>query len=640
MCGLGGVYNSSGLDSDALARPLERMSALLEHRGPDEYGSYMDEKAAFVHRRLSILDLKTGQQPMCSQDGRTIIVFNGEIFNFRELRQSLEKDGAAFRTHSDTEVIVHLYGLHGLDFVHFLNGQFAIAIRDLDRDILVLARDRVGICPLYYTRNGAEVAFASEIKALIPVMGRTPSISPLSLDEIFTFWSPQGPNTIFENISQVKPGCLVVMDGNEFHEFPYWDWKFPEDGGFLQDSAGEIAEELRSLLSVATTIRLRSDVPVGGYLSGGLDSSILLALIMQTGTGLNSFSINFHAREFDEGQFQQDVIAHLNTNHRSVLCGSQDIAAGLVKAMWHIECPILRAAPVPMGILSGLARDSGYKVVLTGEGADEVFCGYDLFREAKVRRFWARYPDSDFRASLLKRLYPYLDLPAGRTADYLKAFFGQGLQDPEDLCFSHLPRWTTTARGKRFFSDSTRSALVADCVERFAKSLPQGLQKVHPLNRAQYIEAKTLMAGYLLSSQGDRMLMMNSVEGRFPFLDHTVIDYANRIPPELKLRVLNEKHILKVAFEKDVPDSVVRRYKQPYRTPEVTESASLLSEEARDLLSSENVRRVDLFDSKKVEFLVRKVDTGKRLTNTEAQTLMGVLTTQVIESLFISKFEY
>ena len=272
---------------------------------------------------------------------------------------------------------------------------------------------------------------------------------------------------------------------------------------------------------------------------------------------------------------------------------------------------------------------------MTGEGADEVFCGYDIFKESKVRQFWARFPDSNHRASLLSRLYPYLNLPAGGEAHYLRSFFGDGLDRPDLVYFSHLPRWNTTAKGKVFFSDALKSAVDDNAIERLAQTLPDHVGQAHPLNRAQYLEAKTLMARYLLSSQGDRMLMKNSVEGRFPYLDHRVIEFANRIPPKLKIRGLNEKYLLKKAFADRIPEAVLHRYKQPYRTPDVNDSANLLTEETRDLLSPDSLAKAGLFDAKRVGFFLKKVDAGRRITISEAQSLMGIITTQAVYRLFV-----
>ncbi|MCB1692863.1 MAG: asparagine synthase (glutamine-hydrolyzing) [Pseudomonadales bacterium] len=639
MCGLAGVLDLGGKGGMAsLQARYSALSGLLRHRGPDDAGAWTDARTILVHRRLSILDLAGGAQPMLDNEAGLALVFNGEIFNFIELRERLEATGCQFRTHSDTEVILHLYKQHGLDFVDHLNGQFAIALRDTHQDRLVLARDRVGICPLFYAREGKRLMFASEIKSILPAMGKSPSISHEALDEVFTFWVPASPNTIFEGVFEVRPGHMLVVDGDRVVERMYWDWSFPDAGNFDDAPAETLAERLVELMTDATRIRLRSDVPVGGYLSGGLDSSILLTTIKGLGVTMSSFSVNFEDREFDESRFQQDVVKRLGTDHHSVMCRSGDIASHLARTVWHLESPVLRTAPVPMGLLSGLARDTGYKVVLTGEGADEVFCGYDLFKETKVRQFWAKYPQSDFRASLLMRLYPWMELPGGGAASYLKSFFGQGLATPEDAAFSHLPRWTTTAKGKLFFADGIKAATETSASARLMSRLPTDIRHFHPLNRAQYLEAKTLLAGYLLSSQGDRVLMKNSVEGRFPFLDHRVIEFASHLPPRLKIRGLNEKYLLKKAYERAVPASVVARYKQPYRTPDVTDAASLLTGEMRDTLSASNLNRAGLFDAKRVEFLLKKVSGGKRVTISEAQSLVGILSTQLVHQQFIQDF--
>ncbi len=636
MCGFAGILNLDGRQSSLPARPLLReMGNKIAHRGPDEEGVYSNNGFSCVHRRLSIIDLATGKQPMQSQDQNLVLVFNGEIFNFVELRNELAADGCQFVTHSDTEVILHLYQRYGLDFVNYLNGQFAIALWDERLQQLLLVRDRVGICPLFYTVDRGRFIFASEVKAIRPALGNGLSLSPEALDQIFTFWAPVSPNTIFENVLEVPPGNMLVVTRTATKQIQYWDWEY--GGEISRSNEEQLIGEFHDLLVDATRIRLRSDVPVGAYLSGGLDSSSIVALIHKySNVPLRTFSVNFDQENFDEAGYQQALTNKLQTEHSSILVGAEDIAGSFTDTIYHTEAPILRTAPVPMGLLSALVRANGFKVVLTGEGADEVLGGYDIFKEAKVRRFWARNPDSAWRPLLLKRLYPYLDLHGGNDNVYLKSFFGQALDTPDLLYFSHVPRWTTTAKAKRFFSAAMQDQLQGNAVQVLLDSLPAKIGTYHAFNRAQYIESKTLMSGYLLNSQGDRMLLKNSVEGRFPFLDHRIIEFASKLPPEMKMKAMNEKYVLKKAMAPYLPSEIISRSKQPYRAPDINTGRNpLAAEQFRYYLSDSLLREAGFFSPERVALLLKKAGKGRPLSTSESQALTGILSTQILFDSFV-----
>lgn len=614
------------------------MIAQLHHRGPDGTGFYSDEQVGLAHARLSIIDLAGGAQPIHNEDATVQVIFNGEIFNYLELRQELIAQGHRFYTHSDTEVIVHLYEQYGDDFVSRLNGQFAIALWDAPRRRLLLYRDRVGIAPLFYTLDGDRLVFGSEVKAILPALSGTPRVNLQALDQLMTFWAPLSPNTLFENIYELPPGCMAVLDEAGLKVSRYWDWAFPLDrDGYDSRDVEILAQELRELLVDATRIRLRSDVPVGAYLSGGLDSSVLVALIHHfSDAQLRTFSIGFDEASLDESRYQKMMIEQVGAHHSRIQCSDADIGNQFYQTIWHTEAPVLRTAPVPMRMLSGLVRSQDYKVVLTGEGSDEVLGGYDLFKETKIRQFWAVNRDSGFRPALLKKLYPYLDVSPGRAQEYLRNFFGTNLDEPNLLYFSHTPRWGTTGKIKEFFAEDVKASLRDDAVELMAASLPENAGRWHYFNRAQYIEAKSLMAGYLLCSQGDRMLMANSVEGRFPFLDHRVIEFANRLHPRLKMKGLNEKYLLKKAMGEFLPPEIVDRHKQPYRAPDIPSFFSGNTPEyVEELLGEDALRRTGLFDAKRVQLLVKKIRAGRAIGYKDNMALVGILSTQVWHHHFI-----
>jgi asparagine synthase (glutamine-hydrolysing) len=634
MCGIAGILDTGGCARPAEAE-LRAMLGALRHRGPDGEGVYLRDEIGLAHARLSIIDLAGGAQPIHNEDRTVWVVFNGEIFNHPELRADLARRGHRFYTQTDTEVLVHLYEEYGEAFVERLNGQFAIALWDATRRALILARDRVGILPLFYTHARGRLLFASEVKALLPLLERAPSPDPVAFDQIFTHWAPLGPRTPFNDIRQIEPGEMLVASQGGLRSHRYWRWAFPRADASLRGEPDALAEELHDLLLDATRIRLRADVPVGAYLSGGLDSSALVALMAKCGADLRTFSVGFDDRELDEREFQQRVRAHLGTRHSEIICQPEDVAGMLETVVTHTETPILRTGPAPMWMLSRLVRDSGYKVVLTGEGADEVFGGYDIFKEAKIRRFWAVDPKSRMRPRLLERLYPWLDFSPARAAAFARDFFGMDLDRPDAPDFSHLPRWRTTARCKEFFSADWRAAHPPPPTP----GLPEGGAAWHPFCRAQYLEATGLMPQYLLWSQGDRMLMANSVEGRFPYLDHRVIEFANRLPPRLKMRVLREKYLLKRAMSRYLPAEITARFKQPYRSPDAPAFRTARGHELlRDALDPDRVRRYGYFDPGRTALLVRKLEAGRPLGFKDSMALTGMVTTQLWHRTFVENW--
>ena len=641
MCGIAGYYGTP----DTLAPYrflLKRMIGAIAHRGPDAQGIFEDKGVGLAHARLSIIDPSGGQQPMVSADGTVSVTFNGEIFNYVELRRDLIARGHRFHTNSDTEVILHAYEAMGADCVEAFNGDFAFAIWDSRKNRIMLARDRMGVRPLFYTTHKGVLYFASEVKALLEAPGISAELDPLALDQIFTFWFSLAPRTSFKNIFELPPAHVLIAEGDRMTTRPYWKLTYPDAGDVRAwDNRDEvdIAQELRTLLLDATTIRLRSDVPVGAYLSGGLDSSIVAAAVKEIRPNrLRTFSVTFESDEFDESSFQQDMVRALGTEHSSILCTAADIGRTFPAVIRHSERPILRTAPAPLLRLSALAQSSGYKVVLTGEGADEVFAGYDILKEAKIRRFCARQPQSAWRRLLLKRLYPYLPQLQGQSQRYLEAFFGAGADATGDPLFSHLPRFKTTAGTKLFFSGEMRETLKGyDAMDEFRQRLPADFLRWHPLSQGQYLEAAYLLPGYILSSQGDRMAMAHAVEGRFPFLDHRVVEFASRIPPKFKIRGLREKYILRIAFKDLLPQNIGNRTKQPYRAPDCQSFVSAQAPNyVRSRLSAAEVATAGYFDAKAVGKLADKCRTQKIIGFRDNMAFVGVLSTQLWHREFAS----
>ncbi len=422
MCGIAGII-SKERQTSVQQEDLLGMVSMLRHRGPDEFGLYLNGPVGLGSARLSIIDLSGGQQPISNEDQTLWIVYNGEIFNYPELRARLQALGHTFTTRTDTEVILHLYEEYGVDCLKHLNGQFALAIWDENKQRLFLARDRLGIRPLYYTQAPLGFLFGSEIKSILAYPGIRAEINREALIQTFVFWSVQSPLSTFSNIFQIPPGHFLTYQNEKIELHPYWQLDF--SNGFEPSfSLRAGLEELKRLLLDATLIRLRADVPVGAYLSGGLDSSLTTALIQKySQSRLETFSIAFSDAEYDESAFQQKMADTLGTRHHMVHTTYEDIGRTFPEVIWHTETPILRTAPVPMYLLSNLVHQHGFKVVMTGEGADELFGGYDIFKEMLIRRFWARDPESKLRPRLLDTLYPEIAGLSDSARNFFTAFF-------------------------------------------------------------------------------------------------------------------------------------------------------------------------------------------------------------------------
>lgn len=449
------------------------MIARLHHRGPDGSGFFVKTAMGLAQARLSIIDLAGGQQPIQNEDGTVQAVFNGEFFDYVELRRDLIARGHCFYTQSDTKVIVRLYEEHGERFVNCLNGQFAIALWDTRRQSLLLARDRTGIRPFFYTESAERLIFASEVKALFALPGVRRIIDVQALAETCTYWSLLAPRTAFEGVLSLPLGHLMIVADGVRSMRRYWDGTFP-DTEPRRNSEANHAEanytaELRELLIDAVRLQLCTDVPVGAYLSGGLDSSIVTSIIRNSsGTPLRTFSLNFENAEFDESVYQKELVDYLGAEHTSI-CGT-------------------------------------------------------------------------------------------------RAFFRDGMEHACQPYFAHIPRRTTTRRIGQFFSRQVRDA-VGDWnpYDAILATLPSGMNRWKPIARDQYVEAHMLMTGYLFCSQGDRVAMANSIEGRFSFLDHRLMEFANRLRPKLKLHGLTQKHPLKKSMAGLFPEAMRRRTKWPYR---------------------------------------------------------------------------
>jgi asparagine synthase (glutamine-hydrolysing) len=638
MCGIAGIYHPS-IDPSDSPDIIKRMLSRIQHRGPDESGIFMGQNIVLGNVRLSIIDLATGQQPISDEEGIFWIVFNGEVFNYIELKEELLARGHQFQTTCDTEVVLHLYMEFGPDCLQKMNGQFALAIWNTEKKELFLARDRVGIRPLFYTRMNGSFVFGSELKSLLEHPAVQMRLSPQSLAQVFTFWTTITPSTIFEDIYELPPGHYMTLRGEKISIHAYWRLSLTEAIEAEGKDLGKSLRELDAIFYDAARLRLRADVPVGAYLSGGIDSSLTTGYIQKIVPDmLRTFSIGFTNKDFDESDFQNIAVKHFNTDHTAIKCTDHGIAEKFPDVVWHAEIPLLRTAPTPMYLLSGSVRKNNYKVVITGEGADEMFAGYNIFKEAVIRTFWSKYPDSRLRPLLLKKLYPYIPQISNASTNMLKMFFGYRLQDTDSPYYSHLLRWNNTSRIIGYLNDGYRDQLnFYDPMEELMGLLPADFSKYSILQKAQWLEVTIFLSGYLLSSQGDRMAMANSVEGRYPFLDHRVIEFSASLPDHFKLHGLTEKKILKELMRNELPDAIVSRPKQAYRAPTLDSFCSASAPDyVKELLSATSIKGSGIFEFKQVANLLKRIGKSGQLSEVDGMSVTAILSTQLLIDQFIN----
>jgi asparagine synthase (glutamine-hydrolysing) len=636
MCGIAGIIDFKSLENSSTE--VESMLTAINYRGPDESGIYCSEYSTIGNVRLSIIDLSSGQQPLSDPTGRFWIVFNGEIFNYRELREFLLKKGHKFQTQSDTEVLVQLYSIYGKKCLSMLNGQFAFAIWDKLNEELFMARDRIGIRPLFYNLSDNVLTFASEIKSIFVRKSISREFSLKNLSQIYTFWTAITPNTVFSNIFELSPGHCLTFNRKGIRTEKYWDLQF---GSADNNTSFEKSLELfHELFYDAVKIRLRADVEVAAYLSGGIDSSSTVAYIKDIEPGvLNTFSIGFADKNFDESSYQNEAVGYFKTRHQAITCTSEEIAESFPRVIWHTETPVTRTAPVPMFLLSRLVRKNNIKVVITGEGADEMLAGYDIFKEAKIRRFWASQPDSKIRPRLLTKLYPYLPQMKQANPAILKMFYGYKLEETGNPFYSHLLRWNNSNHIKKHFSDQIKSILDGySPLDDLEEKIPVDFNKWDYLEKSQWLETTIFMSGYLLSSQGDRMAMANSVEGRYPFLDYRIIEFCNKLPSDFKLNGLNEKYFLKRLMDNKIPEPIIKRSKQAYRAP-ITSAFVFnnTTEFVREMLSPEYFEKAGIFNFETVSRLLQKLETTNSSSEIEDMIMAAVISTHILHHQFIEK---
>ena len=640
MCGIAGYYSKTA-PADPVA--LGRMLGAIAYRGPDQIRGVVNGPIAVGSARLAILNLDAGEQPIVSSDRKIVIAFNGEIFNYRALLAELGRKGVALQGKAEIDLLLAGYLHYGLDLFARLDGQFAIAIWDGRSERMVLARDRVGIRPLFWFDDARYFGFASEAKALFASNLIPAQIDPTAIIQTMRFWTCVGEQTAFRGVHQVPPAHYLVATRSTVTLHRYWAWPLPHSVDPIHLTSDEDYFELfREELGKSVERQCLSSVPVGSYLSGGIDSVTLAMLLQQqVGSRLETFSIRFGDANFDESEAQRTTIDHFGFRSNSITVDDDAIGDNFAAAVWHAETPLFRSAPVPLFLLSREVHRQGYKVVLTGEGADEILLGYDLFKETRIREFWGRQPDSRWRGALIRRLYHHL--PQYRNPRFLNLlvdFYRPFLKGSEDRYFAMQVRWEAGRSLERYLAPEHRNfAQTYDATPELDRWLPGDFDKAGPIERAQWVEMQTLLSNYLLSSQGDRMSLAHAVEGRYPYLDTSFIELCARLPRRLKLRGLREKFILRQAFADRIPMALRSRPKIAYQAPDVLpfRRGTKMLDYVEHLLSPERIASVGLFDPKAVAGLLTKFRQYSlpRTGNRDNVAFILLLSTMLLDEMFV-----
>jgi len=629
MCGIAGIarHNGKGIAIDSLAR----MAAAIRHRGPDGYGFYAGKKVGLAHVRLRVVDIEGVGQPLTNEDGQIVATSTCEVFNYPELRHELESRGHIFRTRCHAEVLVHGYEEWGPDLLPRLDGQFAFAIYDRNRESLFVARDRFGVRPFFYAQRDGDFFFGSEIKAILAAGEVDAALDQRGLDEILRFGGARPPRTAFSGIAALEPGTYGIWKDGAFWLRHYYELDYPE----ATEEPADVVEQLDEIMLRSVGMRLRADVPVGAYVSGGLDSSITASLARSASQHpLRSFSVSYAVPELDESHHQQDVAAAVGSVHTAAVLELDAIAQSFPDVLWHTETPLLQTAPALMFHLAKVTRESGINVVVGGDGADEIFLGSDLFKQSSIRRFCLRHPESLGRQQLFGRVGVTDDDDGSDTGSLRRLLLDAA--KPGDPLFSHMPRFLSSRIDDFYLPDFKAGLGGIDVIRELRSSLPTRFFGWSSLNQAAYLEMTTLLSPYLLSSQGDRVSMAHGVEIRYPFLDHRLFEFASALPTSSRLRGLRDKQILRRWAARILPRQLELGARPRISMPESQSFFMPTSPSwVDDHLTTEAIKRVGIFSPPAVGGLVRRCRAGLRTSSEENRVMVGVLSTQVWYNQFV-----
>jgi len=602
MCGICGIVSFND-NKPVKEEEIKVMTSRIIHRGPDDWGIFFKSPSVGLGmRRLSIIDLTTGKQPIHNEKGNIQIVFNGEIYNFKELREDLEKQGHKFYTSSDTEVIVHLYEEYNTDCLEFLRGMFAFALWDDDKRRLFIARDRFGIKPLHYTFDNKKIIFASEIKSILSCQGVERQLDYSALDRYLTFEYIPAPQTIFKNIKKLLPGHYLIYQGETLKINKYWDINFTEKKDFSQ-------EEFIETFKKSVNYRLISDVPLGAFLSGGIDSSSVVALMTQlSNKPVKTFSIGFEDKSYNELKYARIIARQFNTDHHEFIL-EPNIPSLINKLVDYLDEPLADFSIIPTYLVSQMARQY-VTVALSGDGGDEIFAGYETYLAQKVSRVYGKLP-SLLRHRLISPLLKMVPPGSQKKGliNYLRRFTAGEIL-PDEL--QHL-RWMIflrdSERGKLYSSDFQKERENADVYQPW-KEYFNRMAGENFLNQDQYVDIKTYLSEDILLKV-DRMSMANSLEVRVPILDHKLVELAASFPPSLRMKGFSTKFIFKKTMEKILPKEIIYRPKQGFSIPVKNWFRKDLKKMLLEVLSEEQIKKNRLFNYSYIERLIQEHLEGK-----------------------------
>jgi len=614
MCGICGIHNMflRPLDNPGL---VDRMSARLRHRGPDSQGKFQLPHLALAIRRLSIIDLKTGDQPLSNETGDVNLIFNGEIYNYRELRKGLLERGHLFKTQSDGEVIAHLYEEAGSKFVRELNGMFAIALWDDREKRLILARDRAGEKPLYYWESDGTLVFGSEIKALLehPQVGR--EIDREALSQYFFYGYFPSPRSVYSDIKKLPAAHVMIVENQQMHIECYWKLqahlRTPEAGRLNRTQEEEACEELREKLREAAVSRLVSDVPIGVFLSGGIDSSIVVATMSELSPGnVNSFSVSFPERSFDEGQYAEFVARHFNTKHYVLTADNKAMHGALLALVDHLDEPMADPAILPTYLLSCFAREH-IKVALSGEGSDELFGGYPTYLGARAAEYYLMLPEF-LRRQVFDRVRELLPVSSDAVPKglFLRRFLTHAEKDPAVRHHSWFGMFSADELEQLYTPAWAGPQSPIGVVFSPLSRVLEGARFDEVLAEMLYLDFRMYLEDNLLVKV-DRASMACSLEMRTPFLDHRLIEFAAGLPTDLKVRGFKTKYILKTAVEKWLPHKIVHRQKRGFTVPVASWLRNELLPLLAETLEEGKLKRQGLFNGANVQQLIREHSTAQ-----------------------------
>jgi asparagine synthase (glutamine-hydrolysing) len=644
MCGIAGIVDLTG-SRPVSQEMLEAMAAAMVHRGPDEDGFFVRPGLGLASRRLSIIGLKDGRQPIHNEDRSIRVIYNGELFDYPELRSELEGRGHHFSTHCDTEIIPHLWEDHEEATLGRLRGQFALALWDERRQRLTLARDRFGICPLYWTRqktsSGEWLLFASEIKVLLASGLVDPRPDWRGLNHVFTFFALPGPLTCFEGIQLLPPGHFVTIQLSpqentaRVEEHTYWEMDFPDRGDEDPGSnVKSLVDGFEKVLLQAVDKRLRADVPVVSYLSGGVDSSIVVALACHVRKEpIPTFTIQIKDPTLDETNEALQVARHVGTNPVVVGCGPDEVLNTYPRLIRAAEGPVIDTACAALLLLAQEVHAHGYKVAVTGEGSDEWLAGYPWYKVHRLLGYLDFVPGLRL-GQFARRVYTRMIAPP--RFSWANA---RGLEDAIGGPNPWFDIYGLMSLSKfRFFSDDFLDKVRDEFAWADVMPNPDRLKRWHPLNRALYFGARIQLAGLLLNAKGDRVAMHSSVETRYPFLDEDVFAFLARLHPRWKLRGLQDKYLLRLVAERWLPRDAAWRKKAMFRAPFDSFHMEKAPAFVDQLLSEESLRKTGFFDVPSVNYwrkAFRQMRAGSAARATLEMGLVGVIGTQLWYHMFI-----